>query len=437
MKCPNCGAEIGSNSVCEYCGSQVTADTRGGQVRTDKAGCPKCGSTNISFNRETRAEIRNKNSSTILRATVGVCNDCGHTWEVGDNDNTKQQNSNTVWWVLGWIFMFPVPLMILIWRKKNTWDIKVKIAVTAAFWLVFILIANAGKTDRNTPTRTSPTAATHETAATAEKSAVTLKTEDEKSVDDTAEEKPVGPTIAEQVLLDDADLKITATGLKDSLLGKELSLLIENDSDKDITVLARNASVNGYMAATVMSAQVRAGKKANAGLTFQAARLKECGIKEIATMEFYFHIVDPDTWNDIMDTEVYKIETSAAGTYVQEYDDSGEVLVDANNIRIINMGLLASDSVLGPGVVLYIENNSDRNITIQTRDSSVNGFMMNASMSEDVAAGKKAVSSATFFKSNLEDNGITDINEIELYFHIFDQGSWDTVFDSEPVKMEF
>ena len=34
--------------------------------------------------------------------------------------------------------------MVLIWRKKNTWDIKVKIAVTVVFWIVFFIIGATG-----------------------------------------------------------------------------------------------------------------------------------------------------------------------------------------------------------------------------------------------------------------------------------------------------
>ena len=52
MKCPNCGAEIGNNQICEFCGSQITLAMKKAQEQLNKKGCPKCGSSNISFNRE-------------------------------------------------------------------------------------------------------------------------------------------------------------------------------------------------------------------------------------------------------------------------------------------------------------------------------------------------------------------------------------------------
>lgn len=265
------------------------------------------------------------------------------------------------------------------------------------------------------------------------------KSEEAKSEETTEEVKKEasGATIEEQVLFDENDIKITATGMEDSWAGTKLTLLIENNSAKGITVQARNANVNGYMVDTMMSADVAAGKKSNDGLTFQTSGLKECGIEQIATMEFIFHIFDSETWDEIVDTDVIKIDTSIADGYVQNYDNSGEVLVDTNDVKIVGKGLSDENSVFGPGVILYVENNSDKDITIQVRDVSVNGFMVDTSMSEDVVAGKKAISAVTFFGSSLEDNGITDITDVELYFHIFDQKSWDEIFDSDVITIKF
>ncbi len=272
-----------------------------------------------------------------------------------------------------------------------------------------------------------------------EKGSDEAKTEESKADEakEEVKEEPEGATIEEQVLYDENDIKITATGMEDSWAGTKLTLLIENNSAKGITVQARNANVNGYMVDTMMSADVAAGKKSNDGLTFQTSGLKECGIEQIATMEFFFHIFDSETWDEIVDTDVIKIETSIADGYVQNYDDSGEVLVDTSDVKIVGKGLSDSNSVFGPGVILYIENNSDKDITIQVRDVSVNGFMVDTSMSEDVVAGKKAISAVTFFSSSLEENGITDITDVELYFHIFDQKSWDEIFDSDVITIKF
>ena len=244
-------------------------------------------------------------------------------------------------------------------------------------------------------------------------------------------------TIEEQVLFEGNDIKITATGIEDGLFGTELKLLIENNSSKGVIVQARNSNVNGFMVETMMSADVAAGKKINDSLTFETSGLKDCGIDAIATMEFTFHIMDAESWEDIVDTDTIVVNTSIASTYVGEVDDSGEVLVEENGIKIVGKGLSADNSFWGPGIILYIENNSDKNITIQTRDVSVNGFMVETMMSEEIVAGKKAMSAVQFLSSDLESNSITDITDVELYFHIFDTESWDTIQETEAIAISF
>lgn len=244
-------------------------------------------------------------------------------------------------------------------------------------------------------------------------------------------------SIEEQIIYDANDIKITATGLDDSWYGTELKLLIENNSSQDITVQARNANVNGYMVTTSMSADVAAGKKANDSLTFETTSLKDCGIETMATMEFYFVIIDSESFEDIYNTDVITINTSVAEGYTQTYDDSGEVLAEVNGIKIVSKGLSEKDSFWGPGLIVYIENNSDQDITVQARDVSINGFMVDPSMSEDVVAGKRAITAVQFFDSDLEDNGIETINDLELYFTIFNQESWDEIANTDVINLSF
>lgn len=265
----------------------------------------------------------------------------------------------------------------------------------------------------------------------------TADTEATVEVEDTTQATQAGVTVEETVLLEQDGIKITATGMDDGLLGTELKLLIENDSSTNLTFQARNASVNGYMVDTMMSEDVAVGKKSNTSLTFSTSGLKDCGIDTIANMEFSFHIFTTDGWDDFLDSDIISLDTSAAGSYTQNYDDSGEVFYDKDGIKIIGKGLSSNDSFFGPGLIVYIENNSSKNFTVQVRDTSVNGFMIDTSMSEDVIVGKKAITAVTFFSSSLEENGITDITSIETSFHVFDMESWDTIVDTDPITINF
>lgn len=245
-------------------------------------------------------------------------------------------------------------------------------------------------------------------------------------------------TIEETVLLDDSGVKITAKELSmDGVFGPEIKILIENDSGLDLTFQCRNTSVNGYMTDMNLSSDVVSGKKANDSILIMRSDLQSVGIDTIADVQFSFHIFTTDEWETYLDTPIIQLNTSAAETYEYVFDDSGDLVYDDNAIKIVVKGLSQDESFLGPSVVIYMENNSDQNITIQTRDVSVNGFMTDVVFSPEIVAGMHSIDSITFFSSDLEENDIQDIETIELSFHIFTTEGWDTIADSEPISLSF
>lgn len=241
-------------------------------------------------------------------------------------------------------------------------------------------------------------------------------------------------TVNEQELFNENGITITAKGFSnDGIFGPEVNVLIENNSDKNITVQTRNSSVNGYMVDFQISSEVAPGKKINDSMILMNTDLENSGISTICDMEFSFHIFDSDSWDTFVDSEPIIINTSASGTYEQNYDDSGDVIFDNNDIKIISKGISENDSLMGPALYLYIENNSDKDITVQSRDTSIDGFMIEPIFSSDVISGKKAVDTMVIMSTDIEDNGIEAIEEIETSFHIFDTDSWDTIVDTDPI----
>lgn len=147
MKCKYCGGEIDNNSkTCPFCGSAISLEDIKEIEQLNKQGCPKCGSSNVAFRREQAGVAKNKRGSKTLYQTKGICNDCGHTW------TTDAPKKSKIWlWVLGWIFIFPVPLTILLLRKK-TMKPGLKYGIIGGSWLVFllfVLISNVGDAQSN------------------------------------------------------------------------------------------------------------------------------------------------------------------------------------------------------------------------------------------------------------------------------------------------
>ena len=245
-------------------------------------------------------------------------------------------------------------------------------------------------------------------------------------------------TISESVLVDEAGVRITVKSLeKDAFFGPEVKLLIENNSGKDLTFQCSNTSINGYMVESMMSVDVVNGKKANASLTFLETDLDACGVEEIADIEIAFRIFDMVTWEDYLNTDAIQIKTAIADTFEYTYHDSGNLAYEGNDLKIVIKGLAEEESILGPGILVYIENTGDKDITVQTRNISINGFMVEGIFSCEVVAGKRAVDMITFMESELEENEITAIEAVELSFYVFDMNTWEDIVETEAIKITF
>ena len=129
--------------------------------------------------------------------------------------------------------------------------------------------------------------------------------------------------------------------------------------------------------------------------------------------------------------------TDAPADFQQAYDDSGAVVLEQNGVKVVAQTADQENSFWGADIWFYLENNTEQSLTIQSETVSVNGFMTSPFFSCQVAPGKKAYSSMTFLDSELQDNNITEISELELSFRVVDSETYRTVFDTQPVTISF
>ena len=240
-------------------------------------------------------------------------------------------------------------------------------------------------------------------------------------------------TIEEQVIVEKNGLQITATSYEaDSIWGDGIKMLIENNSDKSIGIGCSGLIVNDYMISDLFSATVAAGKKANETMHLSSSQLKAAGIDNVGKVEMYLHTFDPDSYMTIENFDCITIKTSNFDTMDTTPNDAGQELFNSNGVRIVGK-YVDEGSFWGAGVLLYIENNSGKNVIIQCDDMSINGFMVTPYFSSTVYDGKKAIDDITIMSSDLENNGITSVDEIELVFKVIDEHSFSTIEQSEPI----
>lgn len=263
----------------------------------------------------------------------------------------------------------------------------------------------------------------------------------ESAAESTAEATPAPEpqaaevTLAETVLYDGDGVRITATGLDTGgLMGPELALRIENGAAQNLVVQPVWCTVNGYMMSDLFSADVAAGKTANESFYFPSASLARCGVDMVAEISLQLKIIDGGTYQTLTTTDPVTLQTSAAGSYTQTYDDSGEEIYNANGVRVVAQQM--TEDLFGQNLCFYVENTSDRAVVVESEDVSVNGYMVSNLFYADVVPGARAVEPLTLLSTELEDNGIETVDTVEFSLRLVDFESFETIDETGPITLQ-
>lgn len=224
-------------------------------------------------------------------------------------------------------------------------------------------------------------------------------------------------TIEETVLYEADGVKITATELTYTNSSAKLSLVIENNSDADLSFIASSAgyacnAINGYMISTgYLNCDVAAGKKATDSVSFSYSELMVYGIYEIADIEIGFDIYDDD-YNHTY-TGPCEITTSLADGYdysITRFRDnfsspdfqrehgitvpyfSDEACFDSDSITIASQAILINKDG-ETCLMLEVVNSTAESITAYTANIEINGLRVYTSLwsKDSVNAGATAI----------------------------------------------
>ena len=145
----------------------------------------------------------------------------------------------------------------------------------------------------------------------------------------------------------------------------------------------------------------------------------------------------PEKDKDVASVTTEQQDTSKKDETSKEDESKSidKVIYDKDGIKVSAKGL--SKDIMGTKIKLAIENNSDKAVTIQNRDLSVNGIMIDGIFSASVEAGKKANDGISILSSYLKENEIEDIKEVEFKLHIFDSNDLGSGFDTDTIKITF
>lgn len=248
----------------------------------------------------------------------------------------------------------------------------------------------------------------------------------------TAEKNTI--TIEEQLLFDTEGIKVTATEyVTDSIWGDGIKLLIENNSDKSVTLSCDVLIVNNYMISDLFVSDIAPGKKSNETLYLSSSELKAAGIESVGQVEIYFYTYDTETYDRIFEFDAVTIKTSEFDTMDTTADNVGTELYNENGIRIVGK-TVDEDSFWGAAILLYCENTTGKNVSLYVDEMSINGFMMTPYFYTTIYDQKKSIDDITILSTELEENGIEKIEDVELKFHVYDNDTLDTIVDTQAIS---
>ena len=91
------------------------------------------------------------------------------------------------------------------------------------------------------------------------------------------------------------------------------------------------------------------------------------------------------------------------------------------------------DDMFGYVLKLRLENKTDKTLMYSAENVSVNGFMVEPLFAQTVSAGNKANADFTIFDTDLEDNQISEVNEVKFSLRAYNDDDWteDAIFEDE------
>lgn len=236
-------------------------------------------------------------------------------------------------------------------------------------------------------------------------------------------------SFTEVVAVDNGECLIKITGIDpDNMWGFTLKAQLENKStDKTYMFSVENAAINGVQCDPLFAAEVAAGKKANEEINFSDDTLEENGIGDFTDIELTFRVYDSNDWTaDEVAKEtihIYPYGEDKAVKFVREPQGSDNVIIDNEYVSVTVTGY-EEDEIWGYTVNLYLLNKTDKNVMFSVDEASVNGYMADPFYAASVSAGKCAFSSISWSDTTLEENSITDIEQIEFVFRAYDEDNW-------------
>lgn len=212
-------------------------------------------------------------------------------------------------------------------------------------------------------------------------------------------------------------------------LGLEMHVYCENKTAQNMMFSLDGVSVLGVMYDPFWAEEVAAGKKVNSVICFDTFQLAQMGVESVDEISFRLTVADNDNWMDEPFADAYFTvyptgKTAETVVYPQYQHKNGETVIADGDLQFI---VEKVDDVDSDCYVLhcYIANRTDKDLLVSWDGVSVNGFMVDPFWAAPVGAGKQLYTQISFFRSDLEAQGIETVSQIEFTLTAYDYAGFD------------
>ena len=232
-------------------------------------------------------------------------------------------------------------------------------------------------------------------------------------------------------LVDNEQVAVHIVNIENNVhTGMQLRIQCENRTDRALLFSWDMVSVCGFMYDPFWAEEVAAGKTANSTVYLDTYELEQMDVTSVDEISFTLRVVDSENWMEAPLVEeactVYPTGRNADTLILpnRAATEDQVVLADNEDLRFVIEWADEEDSSAYT-VYVYMENKTDRNLMYAWDLVSVNDVMIDPFWAMSVAAGKKACSEVTFYRSELESNGITEVSDIEFTLLVSDYDDWE------------
>lgn len=251
--------------------------------------------------------------------------------------------------------------------------------------------------------------------------------------DATEESEYILETIEEQVLFDEAGVKVIAKSIVDTEnYGKGIALTFENNNIKALTFDCKKMIINGIMAPDLFGDRVEAGGSVDIVGYFGSGMMNYIGIDNVGEIQLEFDCYDTVNYTSVYKSDLISVKTSEYENMDTEHSFDGEKLFEGYGLTIY--GKMASDDIFDNAMLFYMENDSDKDLFLKSDGVTIDDVLNEYLYAFKVFSHSDKLFYLEFGGEEAEGEALEG-TDFEMEFEVLEAGVATHIGETGPLKV--